>query len=504
MINYLKAGFRHFFIRSEEMDYAITWIKDELSNWRKDIEPVIWGYSSENPDPLAPLMEVENSNTKALILKNYHWFLKDQMTGNPNYETIQFIQDRLKIYRSPERRTILIIVSNLGMNEALPEELKREFVEIPHALPNTKEIGEILNETIEVAEEYAKKEKKKFTPLKDETKARLIESAKGMTRFMTQNSFYLSLAKSGELDPEEVFKMRSQFLSGVAGVKYIKYTETFKDLIGVELLKDFALRGIYSDLAKGIVLLGPPGTGKSHFAKALAGETGFMMLTIEMAEWQGGIVGETESRVRKAIEACLALAPTPGSGAKLILFIDEMEKGMSGAGRGGGITSSSDPITKRAMGQWLKFMQEKPSTIYPIATVNEVDDIPGEHLRAERWDTAPFFIDLPNTEECDAIIKHYSKDFDWTEGGKFKANKVTGILKVSDCCGGGWTGAEIRACCRLSAMLGIPLQDAKNFIKPISLFKKEQIDRLRKEAEVKYLLASKVIPKKMKREVQFG
>ena len=68
--------------------------------------------------------------------------------------------------------------------------------------------------------------------------------------------------------------------------------------MGYENLKKFVRATAGHPKAKGIILLGPAGTGKSHFCKALAAEIGIPMVTIEMAEWFGSFVGETEGKVR--------------------------------------------------------------------------------------------------------------------------------------------------------------------------------------------------------------
>ena len=300
--DYFKAGFSHFVIRTEEPEKAIEWIMSNVEEWREGFPVKVWGFSNSEPDPMAPLLEAEQGEM-CLILKNYHWFMTNSQTGEVNYETVQFILDRLTTYRSPDRRVLFFIVCNKALDSAVfPDEIKREFVEIPHSLPTRQEIVEILDKTIEIASRNPK-----FQPV--ENKDALVEAARGMTRFEAQNSFFLSLVKTASLDAGEVIRMRTRFLEGVAGVKYVKPNVSFEGLRGLGRLKTFTLKTIHNVLSKGVILVGPPGTGKTHFISALSAETGYPCFMVEMAEWQGGIVGETEAKVRKAIEAFLALAP---------------------------------------------------------------------------------------------------------------------------------------------------------------------------------------------------
>ena len=71
------------------------------------------------------------------------------------------------------------------------------------------------------------------------------------------------------------------------------------------------------------MLLGVPGTGKSAFAKALGHETGRPTLILDVGSLMGSLVGQTEQNIRHALRIADAMAPC-------ILFLDEVEKALSG------------------------------------------------------------------------------------------------------------------------------------------------------------------------------
>lgn len=495
--DYLKAGYSHYFIQTEQMDRAIALLMKEIDEKYRPIN--VWGISppkckacgklvlnplvsdegqftcncggevEEGANPMDPLLKLDNAppNTVA-VLKNYHWYIKNAHTGVANYELVQFIQDRLNLYKRTEARKIMIILSPVSAGTSLPSEIAKEFIPLSYGLPDEEEIGQILEYVIKSAE---KSGNGNFKVPGKKHKGELIQSAKGMSRQAVEDAYSYSLVKTkGQLDPKVTMELSMKNLEEMAGVKYIQYTETFSNLLGYGPLKKFFLGTAHHPKAKGILLLGPSGTGKSHFAKAGAGELGMRMLTVEMGEWFGSLVGETEAKVRRAIEAIKAMTPC-------LVFVDEIEKGLAGTKGGGGLDAGHE-VTQRAMAQWLKFMNDRPEGVYIIATCNNIQGLPPEYVRAERWDTAPFFVDLPNEEEKHQIFTYYQKEY-----------KVDGYHNFDI---GGWSGAEIKACCRVAHIMGTTIDKASEFIVPVSKTMEKEISALRKWAEGRTIPASEV------------
>ena len=103
--------------------------------------------------------------------------------------------------------------------------------------------------------------------------------------------------------------------------------------------------------------------------------------------------------------------------------------------------------------------------------------MPPELTRAERFDGI-VFLDLPSREQKDAIWQQYLSTFELDSEQDLPTDEH-------------FTGAEIRACCRLSALLDIPLKQAATNVVPIATTAGESVDRLRTWASGRCLDAEK-------------
>ena len=97
----------------------------------------------------------------------------------------------------------------------------------------------------------------------------------------------------------------------------------------------------------------------------------------------GGLVGQSEENMRRALKMAEAVAPC-------VLWIDEIEKGLSGVR---GQTGDSGTST-RVFGTLLTWMEENAKPVFTISTANDIEGLPPELLRKGRFDEI-FFIDLP-------------------------------------------------------------------------------------------------------------
>lgn len=114
--------------------------------------------------------------------------------------------------------------------------------------------------------------------------------------------------------------------------------------------------------------------------------------------------------------------------------------------------------------------------ILVVGTCNSIGSLPPEVRR--RFTLGTFFFDLPTAAEREVIWNKYLKDY--------KLSSKDGIPPD-----GGWTGAEIRNCCKLAWQLGISLKAAKEYIIPVAEQAKDKIEALRKLADGKFISAGK-------------
>ena len=108
-----------------------------------------------------------------------------------------------------------------------------------------------------------------------------------------------------------------------------------------------------------------------------------------------GLVGSSEENLRKAIRVAESVAPA-------VLWIDEIEKGLSGMASSGATDSG---VTARVFGALLTWLQEKTAPVFVVATANRIESLPPELLRKGRFDEI-FFIDLPAPAERARDLRH--------------------------------------------------------------------------------------------------
>ena len=110
-----------------------------------------------------------------------------------------------------------------------------------------------------------------------------------------------------------------------------------------------------------------------------------------------------------------------------------------------------------------------------VATCNDISKLPPEFARAERFDGI-FFVDLPTVEQREIIWDIYLSMFDLDrEQTRPKDDN--------------WTGAEIKACCRLAALLDLPLTAAAPNVVPVAVTAAESVEKLRSWASGRCLSA---------------
>ena len=401
-------------------------------------------------DPLAALRALpalaERDGTALLLLHNFHRFL-----NNP--EVVQTVYAQL--VAGKQQRTFVVVLSPVVQ---IPVELEKLFVVVDHALPNREQLERIARELTS--------DQPNDLPQGDDLQ-RVLDAAAGLTRYESEGAFALSLTRNNAIRPEAIWELKAQTLKKNNLLTLHRGDERFDALGGLANLKDFCRRALQSGKRvkpRGILLLGVPGTGKSAFCKALGNETGRPTLLFDVGALMGSLVGQTESNVRQALKIADAMSPS-------ILFCDEIEKALSGIGGNG-----DSGVSARLFGTMLTWLSDHTSDVFFVCTANDVSKLPAEFARAERFDGL-FFLDLPNGEEKNAIWAMYRKQFGIPENQ----------ARPDD---SGWTGAEVRSCCRLSALLDVTLTQAAHHVVPVAVTAAEQVERLRTWASGRCLSAS--------------
>lgn len=160
-------------------------------------------------------------------------------------------------------------------------------------------------------------------------------------------------------------------------------------------------QGMGAKIPKGVLLVGPPGTGKTMIAKAVAGEAGVPFFSISGSEFVEMFVGVGASRVRDLFEKAKKNAPC-------IVFIDEIDA--VGRRRGSGMGGGHDE-REQTLNQILVEMDgfEQGQNVIVLAATNRADVLDPALLRPGRFDRK-VNISLPERKDREAILKVHFKN----------------------------------------------------------------------------------------------
>lgn len=383
-----------------------------------------------------------------VVLHNFHRFLDNPVVSQALTNAV---------VRGKGEQVVYLVLAPVVK---LPEDLEKLFTVIEHPLPPESQLAAI---AIRVSE--------------GEVPKAVLDAAKGLTRREAEDAFALSLVKKDHLDPEVVWSMKAQCLRKARGLRLYRPTVRFDTLGGLEGLKRFALdllNGDPSVLAKGLLLVGPPRTGKSHFCKALGAEIGWPELTFDVGSLFAKYVGETEQYLRSSLATAEAMG-------KVIIFIDEIGDALSGSG------DQDSGVSSRLFGtllQWMQDREERGGEAFVVAAANDVSHLRSALFAAERFD-ATFYVDLPGKEERDAIWALYSEEY--------KVGTLPGLVGISTgppCDDTLWSGAEIKQCCRLARRMRLPLTEAARHVVPWGVSHAEELQKIRGWASSRCLSAA--------------
>ena len=331
-------------------------------------------------DPLSALDQVEKAADDRAALYVLHDF--DAFWENPT------VKRKLRVLSRTLRQTRKSIVLT-GVTDELPVELAADAVRICYELPDAFEIN-------------AEIDRLKLQPgsalrLSETGRERIVRAALGLTAAQARHVFAKAIAASGALSDSDIASVseeKKKILREVEALEYSDANETIRDVGGLDVLKEWLNsreKAFGADASayglptpKGIALLGIPGTGKSLTAKMIGHHWQLPLIRLDVGALFGSLVGESESRVRRALKIAERIAPC-------VLWIDELEKALAHGGSDSGTSA-------RVFGSILTWMQEKKNDVFVVATANDIAALPPELLRRGRFDEI-FFLDLPTRSE---------------------------------------------------------------------------------------------------------
>ena len=420
---YLRAGYPILYVVTAEEDRAIELLgcalaEGELARRRLYIWSVSRGLCTSDfkvvdrktadPHRILPFL-LEFNEPGLFVLEDFHFFLDERAPKAAL--SIRQLRDLVAPFKA-SRKTVVLLSSVLK----IPPELEKDVTVLDLEMPNESELAATLDETIEQMKDNPKVE----INLGGDAREKIVKALSGLTRGEAENALAKVIVTNSRIDAEDIdlfLAEKEQIIRKSGMLEYYATPERFGSIGGLDELKLWLRsRGrAFSESArqfglpnpKGLLLVGVPGCGKSLTAKAVAAEWKMPLLKFDLGKVFGGLVGQSEENMRRAIKMAEAVAPC-------VLWIDEIEKGLAGS-RGG---ASDSGVTQRVFGTLLTWMEENKKQVFTIATANDIEGLPPELLRKGRFDEI-FFIDLPSPQERATILaihltKHHRdyRDFD--------------------------------------------------------------------------------------------
>ena len=504
--NLIRARFPYIYITTYEEERVTALIKSIVQNQKLikfPREVYIWTQTNGFVnDETEKAVAGTSSHSKALDFiqthdkdsvfifydLHIHFGMKNR---NPDYDLVRKLRDLVTFLKTSQvRKNVFFVAPDL----VIPETLQKDITICNFPLPTMEEIKKKLNMMI------AQNTKVKSDNLSEEDKDRLCKGALGLTLQESENAFALAMVNDGKIDISDlkiIMNEKMQVIKKTGILEFVESNLGIEDIGGLENLKSWLKKrnNSWSENAKkycvpapkGVLITGVPGCGKSLTAKAMSAIWQLPLLRLDLGKIFSGLVGSSEENMRRAIATAEAVAPS-------ILWVDEIEKGLSGVNSG-----NDSGVSSRIFGQFLTWMQEKEAPVFVIATANNINNLPPELMRKGRFDEI-FFVDIPTINERAEIFKlHLTK--------RLKNEEVSKNIEINDdlcfklaSMTEGFIGAEIEQVV-ISALYeaffeerALEFRDLEKTIKntvPLSTTQKEQILALRAWANVRAVAATK-------------
>ena len=323
---FLKARYPVIYINTVEEDRVEYVIRKNIkTNLNRSIyswdfvdgytnNPNNEGFAKRNPLQALELVERLNVETPALfLLKDFNRFLTDLSISRK----LRNVSRILKL----QPKTIIIIGSDL----TIPGELQDLITILQFQLPSKNEINQELNRLITSLNIQ-------MDPQLFET---LTQACQGLSLERIRRVLSKIIATYKTIDNNSItilLSEKKQIISQTEILEYTSVNQKITQLGGLDNLKSwlmkrktaFSLQASKYGLPtpRGLLLVGIQGTGKSLAAKAIATDWQLPLLKLDVGKLFGGIVGESESRLRQMINVTETISPC-------ILWIDEIDKAFS-------------------------------------------------------------------------------------------------------------------------------------------------------------------------------
>jgi hypothetical protein len=341
-------------------------------------------FAPDAKEPIAMLDAVAAAPAPIVaVLLDFEVWLEDP-------RVLRRLKDLLPALEAENRRLVLV-----GERAELPSSLRGHSSTIALPLPDAAERTELARA---LAASHG-------ASVVEEDLERLVLVSAGLSSVQLRRCVVGAIARGDGLGRKALARIADEKRSMLAhdlGLEHIRVSEGMEQLGGLESFKEWlderataltpgAMRfGLKPP--RGVLLLGVQGCGKSLAAKCVAARFGTPLVRLDLPRvlGAGGEGASAEEGMRRALEAVETLAP-------VALWVDEIEKGFAGS-KGG-----TDSRASRLLGAFSTWLQERTSSVFVVATANDVSGLPAELLRRGRFDEL-FFVDLPDLDARRTIL----------------------------------------------------------------------------------------------------
>lgn len=410
---------------SEEMlrskKYALG---DRVGPARKPDSPM----SPDTSDPLVMLNYVIDDpkmpfDDCIIIMRNMHVFMKNIDVAQRWQNAIvnkEFNREILipgKGKNSEETRMVSRFPILMGTNVEIPKPLLSTVTRLEYMLPDIAYMRQLVTTSHELYMRQNEEDAAGDTvpPLTPELHERISKMLLGLNSVEAGDALSLCCVRHNGLTSSThvlstIEDEKSKIIAMSGALHHVKRCDIppADTIGGWDLFKQYIsrIRHCYGpdaadelvDPAKGVVIAGPPGTGKSMVGKITANLLGDLILLImDVGAIFGSYVGESERKMADTIRTIEAMD-------FVVVLIDEADKLWGNAHE----STGDSGVTRRVFGRFLTWLAEKKDNAFVIMTVNRPNMMPPELLRRGRFDGI-YYTDLPTAKERREILEIHMK-----------------------------------------------------------------------------------------------
>jgi AAA+ superfamily predicted ATPase len=429
----IKSGYCCISIITQEEHYAMEIVRQAALDMKKDM--LIWsvaggvreGLMTDSPaivgteTPVAGLSRLAEAKEGSLCVT---LDLNEHLNAGQVLRLLREI-----IGRFEENGSTLVMID---CESKLPEVIRSYARPFEISFPDEKELHEIIRKTLSRLHSKTPIE----VGLTQQGLGTIVRNLRGLTRRQAERIIIDTVSQDRCFNDEDinvVIASKRQIIQRDGLLEYIRTPLDLSEIGGMRRLKkwlakrkdSFTSKAEQFGLcpAKGVLMLGVQGAGKSLCAKAIATAWHQPLLRLDPGILYASFVGESERNLREALRQTEAMSP-------VVLWIDEIEKGFASAAS----QSTDGGLSKRMFGTLLTWLQERETPVFVVATANDIDALPPELLRKGRFDEI-FFVDLPKQDVRREIFSiHLSKRK--RDPNKFDLDALAAASE-------GYSGAEI-------------------------------------------------------------